>query len=77
MPQVPGEKGVIQMSDLKIALPSEAREHLNQNHTIYVPTKAGFCHCSCGLSFRVGIIVDSENLVTEDPFTVPCPFLLQ
>lgn len=56
------------MSNLKIALPPEAREHLNQNHTIYVPTKAGFCHCSCGISFRVGIIVDSDNLVTEDPF---------
>lgn len=64
------------MSDLKIALPPEAREHLNQNHTIYVSQDgSSFCHCSCGLSFRVGIIIDSENLATEDPFTAPCPFL--
>jgi hypothetical protein len=55
-------------TNLKISSPPEAKDHLDQGHTIYVPTRAGFCHCSCGLSFRVGVVVDYDSLEKEDPF---------
>lgn len=43
---------------LTAALPKDAEEHIKQLHIIAPPTKAGFCVCSCGISFRVGFIIN-------------------
>lgn len=48
-----------------IALPKEAETHINLGCTLSAPTPAGFVFCSCGVSFRVGIIVDRTTLYTQ------------
>lgn len=53
---------LVNLYDL-IALPKEAEEHINSGHMISAPKpNSSFSACSCGLSFRVGIIVDSKNV---------------
>lgn len=45
-----------------IALPAEAKIHIDLGCTLLAPSVAGFVSCSCGASFRVGIIVDKTTL---------------
>lgn len=53
-----------------ICLPFEAKEHIDAGHVIYPPVgKSSFCTCSCGLSFRIGILYtpkpDTEMTIEE------------
>ena len=57
------------MNDLKlfdlIALPHEAKSHLSDGHILSTSTPANFVSCSCGISFRVGVIVDRTTLIEQ------------
>lgn len=53
-----------------ICLPFEAKDHIDAGHVISPPVgESSFCHCSCGLSFRVGILYtpnpDTEMIIEE------------
>lgn len=51
----------VKLSDL-IALPFDAKSHIGNGHKLSQPTLAGFVACSCGLSFRTGVIVEKSTL---------------
>lgn len=52
---------LVNLYDL-IAIQSEAKDHLESGHTLVELSRSGnFVCCSCGLSFKVGIIVDKRT----------------